>query len=153
MGIATRLEEVNASTTSMGCLIFTTPFVHLGVKVGGAMSRIKYRDDVVAKVSSRLSEWKLKTLSIGGRLTLNKSVLTSISLYHMSIFKVPPGVLMLLESIRRNFLMEWTGRKEKRHGLVRIRHVVVSVSDKQYEQVRDMKIDMGGDVQVACDGG
>ncbi|GJT39353.1 RNA-directed DNA polymerase, eukaryota [Tanacetum coccineum] len=41
IGIGTRPEEVDASTTTMGCSIFTTPFVHLGVKVGGAMSRIK----------------------------------------------------------------------------------------------------------------
>ncbi|GJS73994.1 RNA-directed DNA polymerase, eukaryota [Tanacetum coccineum] len=34
--------------------------------VGGAISRIKSWDDVVAKVLSRLSKWKLKTLSIGG---------------------------------------------------------------------------------------
>nr|GEW96804.1 RNA-directed DNA polymerase, eukaryota [Tanacetum cinerariifolium] len=39
----------------------------------------------------------------GGRLTLIKSVLSSIPLYHMSIFKAPMGVLNKLESIRRNF--------------------------------------------------
>nr|GEW70448.1 reverse transcriptase zinc-binding domain-containing protein [Tanacetum cinerariifolium] len=33
MGIGTRLEEVDATATPIGCLIFTTPFVHLGVKV------------------------------------------------------------------------------------------------------------------------
>ncbi|GJS42053.1 RNA-directed DNA polymerase, eukaryota [Tanacetum coccineum] len=52
----TRLEEVNAAATTMGCSIFTTLFVHLGVKVGGVMSRIKSWDDVVTKVSSRLSK-------------------------------------------------------------------------------------------------
>ncbi|GJU69033.1 RNA-directed DNA polymerase, eukaryota [Tanacetum coccineum] len=113
MGIGTRIEEVDAATTTMGCLIFTTPFVHLGVKVGGAMSKIKFWDDVVAKVSSSLSKRKLKTLSIGGRLTLIKSVLTSIPLYHMSIFKVPSGVLKLLESIRRNFFNGVDGSKIK----------------------------------------
>ncbi|GJV82524.1 hypothetical protein Tco_1522422 [Tanacetum coccineum] len=66
MGIGTRSEEVKAAAITMGCSIFTTHFVHLGVKVGGAMSRIKSWDDVVAKVSSFLSKWKLKTLSIDG---------------------------------------------------------------------------------------
>ncbi|GKB17441.1 RNA-directed DNA polymerase, eukaryota, reverse transcriptase zinc-binding domain protein [Tanacetum coccineum] len=113
MGIETRLEEVDATTTFMGCSIFTTPFVHLGVKVGVAMSRIKSWDDGVAKVSSHLSKWKLKTLSIDGRLTLIKSVLTSIPLYHMSIFKVPWGVLKLLESIRRNFSNGVDGSERK----------------------------------------
>ncbi|GKA53338.1 RNA-directed DNA polymerase, eukaryota [Tanacetum coccineum] len=32
MGIGTRPEEVDAAATIMGCSIFTTPFVHLGVK-------------------------------------------------------------------------------------------------------------------------
>ncbi|GKE67910.1 hypothetical protein Tco_1522071 [Tanacetum coccineum] len=73
------------------------------VKVGANMSRISSWDDVVAKVSSRLLKWKIKTLSIGGCLTLLKLVLTSIPLYHMSIYKVPMGVLKKLESIRRNF--------------------------------------------------
>ncbi|GJX50792.1 RNA-directed DNA polymerase, eukaryota, partial [Tanacetum coccineum] len=56
MGIVTRPEEVDAAVTTMGCSILTTPFVYLGVKVGGAISRIKSWDDVVAKVLSRLSK-------------------------------------------------------------------------------------------------
>nr|GFC77399.1 RNA-directed DNA polymerase, eukaryota, reverse transcriptase zinc-binding domain protein [Tanacetum cinerariifolium] len=38
---------------------------------------------------TRLSKWKLKTLSIGGRLSLLKFVLGAIPIYHMSSFKVP----------------------------------------------------------------
>ncbi|GJV02089.1 hypothetical protein Tco_1335658 [Tanacetum coccineum] len=60
-------------------------------------------DDVVNKLKSRLSTWKLKTLSIGGRLTLIKSVLGSTPIYNMSIYKVPKAVLCVMESIRRNF--------------------------------------------------
>ncbi|GKD17631.1 RNA-directed DNA polymerase, eukaryota [Tanacetum coccineum] len=116
VGIDTRPEEVGAATT-MGCSIFTTRFVHLRVKVGGVMSRIKSWDDVVAKVSSRLSKWKLKTFSIGGRLTLNNSDLTSISLYHMSIFKVPSGVLKLLESIRIS-LFNGVDESERKMALI-----------------------------------
>ncbi|GJY25085.1 hypothetical protein Tco_0399811, partial [Tanacetum coccineum] len=53
-------------------------------------------DDVVAKLRKRLSKWKAKTLSIGTRFTLLKSVLGASPLYTMSIFKVPKGVLNLL---------------------------------------------------------
>ncbi|GJR33625.1 RNA-directed DNA polymerase, eukaryota, reverse transcriptase zinc-binding domain protein [Tanacetum coccineum] len=67
------------------------------------MSRLSFWDDVIAKLSARLSKWKLKSLSIGGRLTLIKSVLSSLPLYYMSSFKVPKGVLSKMESIRRNF--------------------------------------------------
>ncbi|GJU97933.1 RNA-directed DNA polymerase, eukaryota, reverse transcriptase zinc-binding domain protein [Tanacetum coccineum] len=103
MGIGVSSNAVATAASLIGCSILTAPFNYLGVKVGSNMSRINSWDDVISKVSSRLSKWKLKLLSIGGRLTLLKSVLTSILLYHMSIFKILIGVLNHLESIRRNF--------------------------------------------------
>nr|GEZ85850.1 RNA-directed DNA polymerase, eukaryota [Tanacetum cinerariifolium] len=69
------------------------------------MSRHKAWVDVVLKLRSRLSMWKAKTLSIGGRLTLLKSVLGASPLYTMPIFKVPRGVLKEMESIRNSFFL------------------------------------------------
>ncbi|GKB77897.1 RNA-directed DNA polymerase, eukaryota, reverse transcriptase zinc-binding domain protein [Tanacetum coccineum] len=113
MGIGVHSEEVEKAARYMGCATFSTPFTHLGVKVGGLLSRINSWEDFVSKVSSRLSKWKLKTLSIGDRLTLIKSVLSSIPLYQMSIFKVPKKVLNTLESIRRNFFNGIEGKDRK----------------------------------------
>ncbi|GJW79002.1 hypothetical protein Tco_0140684 [Tanacetum coccineum] len=113
IGIGVSSNAVAAAASLIGCSILTAPFNYLGVKVGSNMSRINSWDDVISKVSSRLSKWKLKLLSIGGRLTLLKSVLTSIPLYHMSIFKVPIGVLNHLESIRRNFFYGVDGSDRK----------------------------------------
>nr|GEZ74756.1 hypothetical protein [Tanacetum cinerariifolium] len=48
--------------------------------------------NIIQKVRSRLSKWKVKTLSIGGRLTLPKYVLGAVSLYSMSIYKAPKGL-------------------------------------------------------------
>nr|GEU47960.1 RNA-directed DNA polymerase, eukaryota [Tanacetum cinerariifolium] len=73
-----------------------------GLKQGDSLSPLSSWKDVEAKISFRLSRWKLKTLSTGGRLTLLKSVLTAIPLYYMSLFKVPIGILNSLESIWRN---------------------------------------------------
>nr|GEU80165.1 RNA-directed DNA polymerase, eukaryota, reverse transcriptase zinc-binding domain protein [Tanacetum cinerariifolium] len=67
------------------------------------MSRVLAWKVVVDKVMSRFSRWKMKTLSIGGRLTLVKSVLGSMPIFHMSIFKVPSTGLKTLESIRSHF--------------------------------------------------
>ncbi|GKB35559.1 RNA-directed DNA polymerase, eukaryota, partial [Tanacetum coccineum] len=53
--------------------------------------------------SKGISRWKLNILSVGGRLTLLKSVLGSTPIYNMSIFKVPKSVLNYMESLRRNF--------------------------------------------------
>ncbi|GKA90831.1 hypothetical protein Tco_0812701 [Tanacetum coccineum] len=113
MGIGVRTKEVDLAANIVGCSTFSSHFTHLGVKVGGIMSRIKSWDKVTSKVSLRLSKWKLKTLSIRGRLTLIKSVLSSISLYHMSIFKVSKGVLNHMESIRRNFFNGFDGSERK----------------------------------------
>nr|GEY53360.1 RNA-directed DNA polymerase, eukaryota, nucleotide-binding alpha-beta plait domain protein [Tanacetum cinerariifolium] len=104
IGVSSNVVAVAASL--IGCSILTAPFNYLGLKVGSNISRITSWDDVISKVSSRLSKWKLKLLSICGRLSLLKSVLTLIPLYHMSIFKVPVGVLNHLESIRRNLFYD-----------------------------------------------
>ncbi|GJY39508.1 RNA-directed DNA polymerase, eukaryota, partial [Tanacetum coccineum] len=74
-----------------------------GVMVGGNMSLAKAWDSTIGKLSMRLSKWKLKTLSIGGRLTLLKSVLGSSPIYNMFLFKVPKSVLNKMENLRRNF--------------------------------------------------
>ncbi|GJR64702.1 hypothetical protein Tco_0010767 [Tanacetum coccineum] len=67
------------------------------------MSRKSAWVGLVNKLQARLSKWKVKTLSIGGRLTLLKSVLGASPIYYMSIFKVPKGVLKTMESIRSKF--------------------------------------------------
>ncbi|GKB70074.1 RNA-directed DNA polymerase, eukaryota, reverse transcriptase zinc-binding domain protein [Tanacetum coccineum] len=95
--------QVQHAAAKLGCLTLNSPFSYLGTKVGGLMSRVGAWKEVIDKVKSRLSKWKMKALSIGGRLTLLKSVLGSIPIFHMSIFRVPSSVLHTLESIRRNF--------------------------------------------------
>ncbi|GJY87143.1 RNA-directed DNA polymerase, eukaryota, partial [Tanacetum coccineum] len=103
LGVGLSDVIVSEAASQIGCSIMHTPFKYLGVSVGGNMNLISSWDDVVNKLKSRLSTWKLKTLSIGGRLTLIKSVLGSTPIYNMSIYKVPKAVLCVMESIRRNF--------------------------------------------------
>nr|GFA41372.1 RNA-directed DNA polymerase, eukaryota [Tanacetum cinerariifolium] len=103
MGIGTTKEELNSAAKIIRCSTFSSPFKYLGVKVGSSSSRNSFWDEVISKISSRLLKWKAKSLSIGNRFTLIKSVLTSLPLYFMSIYKAPMGVLYKLESICRNF--------------------------------------------------
>nr|GFB38197.1 RNA-directed DNA polymerase, eukaryota, reverse transcriptase zinc-binding domain protein [Tanacetum cinerariifolium] len=103
MGVLVEGDLVKHTASKLGCLILNTPFVYLGTKVEGKMSRVKEWNEVVDKVVSRLSKWKMKTLSIGERLTLLKSVLGSILIFHMSIYRVPSRILQQLESIRNRF--------------------------------------------------
>ncbi|GJY25246.1 RNA-directed DNA polymerase, eukaryota, reverse transcriptase zinc-binding domain protein [Tanacetum coccineum] len=103
MGVHVNRDNVHHAAGKLGCLILNSPFSYLGTKVGGLMSRSEAWNEVIEKVKSRLSKWKMNALSIGGRLTLLKSVLGSIPIFYMSIFRVPSSVLHKLESIRRQF--------------------------------------------------
>ncbi|GJW23431.1 RNA-directed DNA polymerase, eukaryota, reverse transcriptase zinc-binding domain protein [Tanacetum coccineum] len=96
-----------------------------GVKVGMSPSRRKAWDEIIGKVSNRLSKWKIKTLSVGGRLTLIKSVLTSLPLYHMSLYKAPLGVLRDLESLRRKFF-NGADINEKRFSMISWNKILAS---------------------------
>ncbi|GJR63237.1 RNA-directed DNA polymerase, eukaryota, reverse transcriptase zinc-binding domain protein [Tanacetum coccineum] len=89
IGIAVEEDKVLQVAHSIGCLTFTTAFSYLGVKVGGMMSRTQAWDDIINKLTTRLSKWKMKTLSIEGHLTLTKLVLGSTPIYYMSMFKAP----------------------------------------------------------------
>nr|GEX64593.1 RNA-directed DNA polymerase, eukaryota [Tanacetum cinerariifolium] len=69
MGIGVDAEKVSKAAIKLGCLILKNPFLYLGIYVGGNMNRIQSWDDIVNRVKSRLSKWKMKMLSIGGRIT------------------------------------------------------------------------------------
>ncbi|GKA75313.1 RNA-directed DNA polymerase, eukaryota, reverse transcriptase zinc-binding domain protein [Tanacetum coccineum] len=103
IGIAVDSSVVHEAANKIGCMATKLPFPYLGINIGDRMSRIKAWDNVIEKVLCRLSKWKMKSLSIGGRLTLLKSVLGSTPLYYMSMYKVPIQVLNKLESIRYHF--------------------------------------------------
>ncbi|GJU87854.1 RNA-directed DNA polymerase, eukaryota, partial [Tanacetum coccineum] len=103
LGVGIRSEDVNAAALYFGCSTMKTPFKYLGVMVGGNRSTLQAWDDTIGKLKARLSNCKLKTLSVGGRLILLKSVLGLTPIYNMSIYKVPKSVLQTMESIRRNF--------------------------------------------------
>nr|GEX96239.1 RNA-directed DNA polymerase, eukaryota, reverse transcriptase zinc-binding domain protein [Tanacetum cinerariifolium] len=98
LGVGVPRSVVEQAVSSIGCSILSNQFRYLGVMV--------------------------KTLSIGGRLTLLKSVLGASPIYNMSIFKVPRGVLKVMEAIRvssfcalnRALLLKWVWRFVSQDG-------------------------------------
>nr|GEW39438.1 RNA-directed DNA polymerase, eukaryota, reverse transcriptase zinc-binding domain protein [Tanacetum cinerariifolium] len=101
------------SSLTISQLFYVDDAVFIRVMVGGNSSTIKAWDDTIGKLKARLSNWKLKTLSIGGRLTLLKSVLGSTPINHMSLYKVPKSVLHLMKFICRNFFNGIQGDERK----------------------------------------
>nr|GEV37248.1 RNA-directed DNA polymerase, eukaryota, reverse transcriptase zinc-binding domain protein [Tanacetum cinerariifolium] len=103
MGIEVEAGKVSCTAIKLGCLVFKAHFLYLGSYVGGDMHRFQSWDDIVDRVRRRLSKWKMKILSIEGRLTFIKSVLGSMPIFHMLMFKVPTGILRILESLHGKF--------------------------------------------------
>ncbi|GJT28328.1 hypothetical protein Tco_0908603 [Tanacetum coccineum] len=75
MGISMANVIVDQAAAKIGCAMLEAHFSYLGSKVGGLMSRVQSWNKIVNNLVARLSNWKMKTLSISGRLTLLKLVL------------------------------------------------------------------------------
>ncbi|GJX37277.1 putative RNA-directed DNA polymerase, eukaryota, reverse transcriptase zinc-binding domain protein, partial [Tanacetum coccineum] len=72
-GVGVLADEVEVIASSLGCDHGSIPFMYLGLPAG---KRMRFSDGwnvVVNRFRDRLSSWKSKSLSIGGRLTLISS--------------------------------------------------------------------------------
>ncbi|GJV59540.1 hypothetical protein Tco_1465640 [Tanacetum coccineum] len=109
-GIGVSSSELNSITSSIGCQPSLLPCTYLGLPIGANKSRCRNWSSLADRFQKRLSNWKSKTLSYGGRLTLIKSVLGSLGVYFFSTFKALVSIVKKLESIRRNFF--WGGNSD-----------------------------------------
>ncbi|PWA73278.1 reverse transcriptase domain, Reverse transcriptase zinc-binding domain protein [Artemisia annua] len=103
--------ELNFIANTIGCQPSNLPCIYLGLPIGADMSRCANWTPIINRFHNRLSMWKAKNLSFGGRLTLIKSVLGSLGVYYFSSFKAPISVINKLETIRRRFF--WGGNIEE----------------------------------------
>ncbi|GJU24505.1 putative RNA-directed DNA polymerase, eukaryota, reverse transcriptase zinc-binding domain protein [Tanacetum coccineum] len=123
-GIGIEMEEIEDYARSLECRAGKLPFLYLGLPIGNNMGRIENWNIMVDKFKSKLADWKAKMISFGGRLTLVKSVLGSLSLYFFSLFRAPMSVLHSLERISERFF--WGG------GTGDSKHMVWVKSEKAF---------------------
>ncbi|CAJ2627870.1 unnamed protein product [Trifolium pratense] len=86
--------------------------LYLDLPIGGDPRRLCFWEPVLDLLKNRLSGWRSRFLSIGGRLVLLKSVLTSLPVYALSFFKAPSGTISSIESILIKFF--WGGSEDLR---------------------------------------
>ncbi|XP_071714226.1 uncharacterized protein [Rutidosis leptorrhynchoides] len=80
-GVGIEEAEINKMASLFGCKSSSFPFTYLGLPVGGKMNKLESWNPVLDKFSKILSDWKARTVSYGGCLTLVKSVLNSLPLF------------------------------------------------------------------------
>ena len=77
----------------MGCGSSKLPFTYLGPSVGALKGRTLEWLSVIENMKNQLSVWMAKMISFGGRRSLVKSILGSVSLYFFSLFRAPVSML------------------------------------------------------------
>jgi hypothetical protein len=100
-GEAKQMEQ--QYTELFGCDLGEYPFRYLGIPMHH--KRITNADwkIIEQKFEKRLSYWKGKLLSYGGRLVLINSVLSSLTMFMLSFYEIPKTTLHKLDYYRSKF--------------------------------------------------
>ena len=65
----------------LNCRLLSLPFSYLGIALGENPRRSEIWDRIISKCERKLSKWKQRDLSFGGRVTLIKVVLNSMPIF------------------------------------------------------------------------
>lgn len=114
-GVGVDQSHLESFASILDCKTQSLPISYLGLPLGANPKLKSTWSPVIEKFQSRLSSWKHRSLSFGGRLTLVKSVLSSLPIYYLSLFKMPEGVAKKIEGIQSRFLWGSCDLKRKIH--------------------------------------
>ena len=96
--------NIDALATILRCRVGSLPLKYLGMPLGTPYKTTSMWNPILERMEKKLSGWKRLYLSKGGRLTLIKSTLSSLSTYYLSLFVIHVAVANRLEHIQRKFL-------------------------------------------------
>jgi hypothetical protein len=91
-------ERASEYVELFSCKEGTLPFRYLGIPMSLRKLLNKNWRGVQERFQKKLSSWKGKFLSSGGRLVLINSVLSSLPMSMMSLFRISKGVLEKLDN-------------------------------------------------------
>ena len=108
-GAAQEMQDIY--TDIFGCNAGEYPFRYLGIPMHHRQLLNSDWGKVEERFEKKLSSWKAKYLSYGGRLVLLNSVLNRLPMFMMSFLEIPKGVLKNLDHFRSRFF--WQGSSDK----------------------------------------
>ncbi|GKV05111.1 hypothetical protein SLEP1_g17152 [Rubroshorea leprosula] len=112
IGVNTNEEWINRMAWMLNCKMDSLPYKYLGMPMGANPRRVDTWKPLIETFRRKLSVWKGRFLSLGGRITLINSVLSSLPMFLMSVYLLPKKVIHEIDKIRRNFL--WGGVEDNR---------------------------------------
>ena len=106
-------QKQKLTSKYLGCKEGSFPFKYLGIPMSHHKLANKDWGQIEERFQKRLSSWKGKLLSTGGRLVLINSVLSSLPMFMLSLFRIPKGVLKRLDYYRSRFFWQCDEHKKK----------------------------------------
>ncbi|XP_015948309.1 uncharacterized protein LOC107473270 [Arachis duranensis] len=98
------IEWVEHVCGLLECKQAVLPVKYFGISLGANPRLVKTWKPVIDKVEEKLNLWKVKVLNKAGKLVLIKSVLNSMPVYYLSLYKMPKAVADKLIALQRRFL-------------------------------------------------
>jgi hypothetical protein len=132
------LNDASLYADLFGCGQGQFPIRYLGIPIHYRRLTLAEWKCVEERLQKRLSSWKGKLLSLGGRLILINSVLTNMVLYMISFFLLPKGVLHRLDYYRSRFF--WQGDSEKKKYRLVKWSVVCTPKDQGGLGIHDLQV-------------
>ena len=99
-------SKVISTANILNCKVESLPFIYLSLPLGGYPKSARLWQPILDKVHGKLDKWRRCNLCRGGRITLCKSVLSSLPTYYMSVFLMPESALKLFGKNHRKFFGE-----------------------------------------------
>ncbi|XP_058768865.1 uncharacterized protein LOC131642662 [Vicia villosa] len=104
IGINTNLRFLEAVSYFLSCKLEDRNFYFLGIPIGFNPRKEATWNPLLLKMKNMLEGWTNRFLNLGGRITLLKCVLSSLSIFTMSFYKMPRKVVKKFTIIQSNFL-------------------------------------------------
>ena len=93
------VDDVHALAEILVCRIETLPMSYLGMPLGVSHNSPSIWNPILEKTEWKLAGWKKLYLFKEGRLTLLKSMLSSLPTYFLSLFTIPTYVANRIEKL------------------------------------------------------
>ena len=100
------VEDLDSPASELGCNTGNLPTTYLGLPLEMRRNSASIWDRVEERFRRKLTNWKRQYISEGGRLTLSKNTISNLSIYIMSLSRLPKESKIGWRKFRDFFGME-----------------------------------------------
>jgi ribonuclease HI/exonuclease III len=99
------------------------PSTYLGIPFFVGANKAVYWNNIIERIKHKLAAWKVRWLSLSGRILLVKTVLTAIPNYFFAVLNAPASVISQIEKLIRSFLWSDNMSGDKKIPLVSLKEM------------------------------